>query len=69
MLLDFLPGLAGQVTARAVAVGARDVVGGVGGEEQGVAHKPAQYYTFNKNAYKKALKAKLKLGFINNWRY
>ena len=26
-------------------------------------------YTFNKNAYKKALKAKLKLGFINNWRY
>ena len=37
--------------------------------EQGVAHKPAQYYTFNKNAYKKALKAKLKLGFINNWRY
>ena len=36
---------------------------------QGVAHKPAQYYTFNKNAYKKALKAKLKLGFINNWRY
>ena len=25
--------------------------------------------TFNKNAYKKALKDKLKLGFINNWRY
>ena len=38
-------------------------------KEQGVAHKPAQYYTFNKNAYKKALKDKLKLGFINNWRY
>ena len=38
-------------------------------KEQGVAHKPAQYYTFNKNAYKKAVKEKLKLGFINNWRY
>ncbi|WP_418990705.1 NUDIX hydrolase [Alistipes sp.] len=37
--------------------------------EQGVAHKPAQYYTFNKNAYKRALKEKLRLGFINNWRY
>lgn len=37
--------------------------------EQGVAHKPAQYYTFNRNAYKKAVKEKLKLGFINNWRY
>lgn len=38
-------------------------------KEQGVAHKPAQYYTFNRNAYKKAVKEKLKLGFINNWRY
>lgn len=38
-------------------------------KEQGVAHKPAQYYTFNKNAYKKAVKEKLKLGFINNWKY
>lgn len=37
--------------------------------EQGVAHKPAQYYTFNKNAYKRALKEKLRMGFINNWRY
>ncbi len=37
--------------------------------EQGVAHKPAQYYTFNKSAYEKALKEKLRLGFINNWRY
>lgn len=37
--------------------------------EQGVSHKPAQYYTFNKNAYKKALKEKLRLGFINNWHY
>ncbi len=38
-------------------------------KEQGVAHKPARYYTFNKNAYKKVLKEKLKLGFINNWKY
>lgn len=37
--------------------------------EQGVAHKPARYYVFNKNAYRKALKEKLRLGFINNWRY
>ena len=38
-------------------------------KEQGVAHKPAQYYTFNRSAYKRALKEKLQLGFINNWRY
>ena len=38
-------------------------------KEQGVAHKPAQYYTFNRSAYKRALKEKLRLGFINNWRY
>lgn len=38
-------------------------------KEQGVAHKPAQYYTFNRNAYKKAQKEELRLGFINNWRY
>ncbi len=38
-------------------------------KEQGVAHKPARYYTFNKNAYKKAVKEKLRLGFINNWQY
>ena len=37
--------------------------------EQGVAHKPARYYTFDRQAYKRALKAKLRLGFINNWRY
>lgn len=37
--------------------------------EQGVRHKPAQYYTFNKGAYKKALKEKRGLGFINNWHY
>lgn len=40
-----------------------------GEREQDVAHKPAQYYTFNRNAYKKAVREKLKLGFINNWRY
>ncbi len=37
--------------------------------EQGVAHKPAQYYVFNRAAYKKAVKEKLRLGFIDNWRY
>ncbi|MDE5690778.1 MAG: NUDIX hydrolase [Alistipes sp.] len=38
-------------------------------KEQGVAHKPARYYMFDKTAYKRALKAKMRLGFINNWRY
>ncbi len=37
--------------------------------EQGVAHKPALYYMFDKAAYKRAVKAKLRLGFIDNWRY
>lgn len=37
--------------------------------EQGVAHKPAQYYVFNRAAYKRALKEKSRLGFIDNWRY
>ncbi len=37
--------------------------------EKGVSHKPARYYTFDKTAYKRALKEKLRLGFINNWRY
>lgn len=40
-----------------------------GEKEQGVAHKPARYYMFDKNAYKKAVKEKLRLGFINNWNY
>lgn len=38
-------------------------------KEQGVAHKPARFYTFNRNAYRKAVREKLKLGFINNWKY
>lgn len=37
--------------------------------EKGVAHKPARYYLFDKQAYRKALKQKLRLGFIDNWRY
>ena len=37
--------------------------------EQGVAHKPARYYTFDKAAYRKAQKEKMRLGFLNNWRY
>ena len=40
-----------------------------GEKEERVAHKPAEYYTFNRNAYRRALKAKLKMGFIDNWRY
>lgn len=40
-----------------------------GEKEKNVAHKPAEYYTFNKNAYNRAIKAKNKLGFINNWNY
>lgn len=38
-------------------------------KEQGVAHKPARYYMFNRSAYRRAVKEKLKLGFINNWKY
>ncbi len=38
-------------------------------KEHGVAHKPAQYYTFNRSAYKRAVREKLRLGFINNWKY
>lgn len=40
-----------------------------GEKEEGVAHKPAEYYTFDRAAYRRALKAKLKMGFIDNWRY
>ena len=40
-----------------------------GEKQKGVAHKPAEYFTFDKNAYRKAVKAKLKMGFIDNWRY
>lgn len=38
-------------------------------KERGVAHKPARYYVFNRSAYRKAVRDKLKLGFINNWKY
>lgn len=37
--------------------------------ETNVAHKPAQFYTFNKSAYKKAMKDKFKLYFLDNWNY
>lgn len=40
-----------------------------GEKEEGVAHKPAEYYTFDRNAYRRAVKAKLRMGFIDNWRY
>ena len=40
-----------------------------GEKEEGVAHKPAEYYSFDKQAYRRAMKAKLRMGFINNWRY
>lgn len=37
--------------------------------EINVAHKPAQFYTFDKSAYKKAMKEKFKLYFLDNWSY
>lgn len=37
--------------------------------EKNVSHKPAQFYTFNKSVYQKAMKDKFKLNFINNWTY
>lgn len=40
-----------------------------GEKQKGVAHKPAEYFTFNRHAYHRAVKAKLKMGFIDNWRY
>lgn len=39
-----------------------------GEKEKGVAHKPAEYFIFDKNAYNKAMKPKAKIVFINNWR-
>lgn len=40
-----------------------------GEQEVNVAHKPAQFYTFNRSAYKKAMKDKFKLYFLDNWSY
>ncbi len=40
-----------------------------GEKEKNVSHKPALYYTFNKSAFKKALKERNRLGFIDNWSY
>lgn len=40
-----------------------------GEKEQSVSHKPAQYYMFDRKAYDKSVKEKLKLRFISNWRY
>lgn len=40
-----------------------------GEKQKGVAHKPAEYFTFNHNAYRRAVKDKLRMGFIDNWRY
>lgn len=40
-----------------------------GEKEKGVAHKPALFYEFNRHAYKKAMKERNKLEFINNWSY
>ena len=34
-------------------------------KEQGVAHKPAQYYIFNKTQYEREQKSKFRLNFIN----
>ena len=38
-------------------------------KETKVAHKPAQYYEFNRAAYKKALKERNSLRFLANWAY
>ena len=40
-----------------------------GEKERGVAHKPAMYYEFNRSSYKKAMKERTGLEFINNWAY
>lgn len=40
-----------------------------GEKEKAVAHKPALYYEFNRHAYKKAMKERNRLEFINNWAY
>lgn len=40
-----------------------------GEKEKDVAHKPALYYEFNRHAYRKAMKERNKLEFINNWSY
>ena len=37
--------------------------------EKNVAHKPAQYYAFNKSVFRKAMKDRFRLSFINNWTY
>ena len=37
--------------------------------ERNVAHKPAQYYVFNKTVFRKAMKDRFRLNFINNWTY
>ena len=34
-------------------------------KEEGVAHKPAQYYIFNKTQYEREQKSKFRLNFIN----
>ncbi len=35
-----------------------------GEKERGVAHKPAEFFTFNRAAYRKMVKNRLKLGFV-----
>lgn len=38
-------------------------------KEKNVSHKPARYYTFNKLEFKRAMKERNKLGFIDHWSY
>ena len=40
-----------------------------GEKEAQVAHKPAQYYIFNRTAYIREMRQRSKLGFISNWIY
>ena len=40
-----------------------------GEKQKGVAHKPAEFYTFNKKAYQKSVRDRSKLNFIASWRF
>ena len=42
----------------------RSFLSPTGEKEEGVAHKPAEYYTFDKQAYRRAVKAKLRMNWV-----
>lgn len=45
------------------------IISPTGEFEKNVSHKPAQYYLFNKSVFRKAMKDRFRLNFINNWTY